>query len=155
DHGARASAASASGPAGGSESLEIEAIPKTVPYRLPRTTPRPRIDGVQPAFVTGPAGSEIHPDDAGRIFVHFLWDREGPTDDKSSLPMRALQANVPGSMVIPRVGWEVAVAFEDGDPDRPYVLGRVYNGKTPPPFPLPANKTVTALQSFSSPGGGG
>lgn len=134
--------------------VTVETIPKSVPFRLPRRTPRPRIEGVQAAVVTGPPGSEIHPDDAGRVFVRFFWDRLGPTDHRSSLPVRVMQPNLPGSMVIPRVGWEVAVAFEDGDPDRPYVLGRVYNAKSPPPVALPANKTMTVLRSFSSPGGG-
>lgn len=134
--------------------FSVEVIPKDVPYRLARRTPRPKINGVHEATVTGPAGSEIHPDENGRIFVRFVWDRGGPTDDGSSLPVRVSQPNMPGSMVMPRVGWEVAVAFEDGDPDRPYVLGRVYNGKTPPPVALPANKTMTSMQSFSSPGGG-
>jgi type VI secretion system secreted protein VgrG len=129
-------------------------IPKDTPYRLPRRTPRPRIDGVQAAIVTGPPGQEIHVDDAGRVNVRFFWDRSGPADHTSSLPVRVMQPNTPGSMVIPRVGWEVAVAFEDGDPDRPYVLGRVYNAATPPPVALPANKTMTVLRSFSSPGGG-
>jgi type VI secretion system secreted protein VgrG len=149
--GAEGPAEAGSRPA--SETLAVEAIPKDVPFRLPRVTPRPRIFGVQPALVTGAPGTEIYPDAAGRVFVRFFWDREGPGDHKSSLPVRVVQPNMPGSMVIPRVGWEVAIAFEDGDPDRPYVLGRVYNAKTPPPFPLPANKTVTALRSFSSPGG--
>jgi len=132
----------------------VEAIPKDVPYRLARVTPRPKINGVHEATVTGASGEEIHPDENGCIYVRFAWDRLGPTDDKSSLPVRVSQPNMPGSMVIPRVGWEVAVAFEDGDPDRPYVLGRVYNSKTPPPVALPANKTMTSMQSFSSPGGG-
>lgn len=135
-------------------SLVVTAVPRSVPFRLPRITPRPRIHGVEAAVVTGRPGAEIHPDAAGRVFVHFFWDREGPTDDKSSLPVRVLQPNMPGSMAIPRVGWEVAVAFEDGDPDRPYVLGRVYNAKSPPPVELPANKTMTMLRTWSSPGGG-
>ncbi|XXT15154.1 type VI secretion system tip protein TssI/VgrG [Sorangium sp. So ce429] len=140
-------------PESSAPSLLVEAIPKDVPFRLPRSTPCPRIRGVQPAVVTGPPGSEIHTDDAGRISVRFFWDRSGPTDHTSSLLVRVVQPNTPGSMIIPRVGWEVAVAFEDGDPDRPYVLGRVYNAKTPPPVALPANKTMTVLRTFSSPGG--
>ena len=35
--------------------------------------------------------------------------------------------------------------FEDGDPDRPLVLGRSYNGKQLPPLALPASKTVTSI----------
>ncbi len=131
----------------------ITAIAAEVPYRLERRTPRPRIHGVHPAVVTGATGEEIHTDDAAHVRVRFFWDREGPGDDKSSLPVRVLQNNLPGSMLIPRVGWEVVVAFEDGDPDRPYVLGRTYNAKEPPPYSLPANKTITSLATISSPGG--
>lgn len=131
----------------------VRAVPKQVPYRLPAITPKPRILGVQSAIVTGPPGEEIHVDAQNRVRVHFHWDREGPADHRSSLPVRVMQPNLPGSMLIPRVGWEVMVAFEDGDPDRPHVLGRPYNAKQPPPFGLPANKTMTALSTLSSPGG--
>src|SRR4029079_17826685 len=55
--------------------------------------------------------------------------------------------------LLPRVGWEVMVAFEDGDPDRPVIVGRAYNGRRPAPFALPANKTITSLATASSPGG--
>jgi type VI secretion system secreted protein VgrG len=133
--------------------LEVEVIPSSVPYRLPRITPRPRISGLQPVQVTGAAGEEIHVDAQGRVRVHFQWDRESVGDDKSSLPIRVMQPNTPGSMLLPRVGWEVLAAFEDGDPDRPYIVGRTYNAKQVPPFSLPGNKTVTAIGTFSSPGG--
>jgi type VI secretion system secreted protein VgrG len=132
----------------------VRAIPKELPFRLPRETRRPHIAGVHTALVTGPEGQEIHTDAAGRVTVHFHWDREGPRDHKSSLPIRVAQANVPGSMATPRVSWEVLVAFEDGDPDRPVVMGRVYNAKQPPPQSLPANKTVMSVGTFSSPGAG-
>src|SRR4029079_4644173 len=60
-----------------------------------------------------------------------------------------------GGMIIPRVGQEVVVEFLEGDPDRPLVTGRVYNGVNIPPYALPANKTITTMKSTSSPGGGG
>ncbi|MBK8255234.1 MAG: type VI secretion system tip protein VgrG [Polyangiaceae bacterium] len=142
-------------PTSGPVIAKIQAIPLDLPFRLPNVTPKPRLAGIQSAFVTGASGEEIHTDNAGRITVQFPWDLEGEPNDKSSLPVRVMQANMPGSMAIPRVGWEVMVAFEDGDPDRPLVVSRTYNGKFAPPYQLPANKTVTALQSYSSPGGGG
>lgn len=134
--------------------LWARAIPLAVPYRPPRTSRAPRVAGILPATVTGAPGDEIHTDAGGHVRVRFPWDRTGPTDDQASLPVRVMQANLPGSMLIPRVGWEVLVGFEDGDPDRPFVLGRSYNGKQLPPFGLPANKTMTALGTASSPGGG-
>ncbi len=132
----------------------LETIPSDVPYRLPRVTPRPIIHGIQSAKVTGPAGEEIHTDDQGRVNLKFPWDRDGPTDETSSLPIRVAQPNLPGPMIIPRVGWEVLVAFEDGDPERPIVVGKTYNAQQVPPQALPANKTVTSVSTWSSPGGG-
>jgi type VI secretion system secreted protein VgrG len=56
---------------------------------------------------------------------------------------------------IPRVGHEVLVAFVNGDPDCPLVVGRVHNARESVPFPLPENKTVSTWKSASSPGGKG
>ncbi len=140
--------------ADGGYALSVRAIPLSTPYRLPLRTPRPQAHGIQTATVTGASGAEIHPDDQGRVYVQFAWDREGQSDQNSSLPIRAAQPNTSGSLITPRVGWEVLTAFEDGDPDRPFVLGRVWNDKTPPPHSLPVNKTVTAVSTYSSPGGG-
>ncbi len=132
--------------------LEAQCVPLAVPYRLPRTTPRPQIAGLHSAIVTGAPGEEVHVDAQGRVRVRFQWDREGSGDHRSSLPVRVVQPNMPGSMLLPRVGWEVLVLFEDGDPDRPIILGRTYNAKQPPPHSLPANKTMTSFASSSSPG---
>ena len=132
----------------------IEATPVDLPFRLAQRTPRPRIQGVQSAVVTGPAGQEIHADEDGCVRVRFHWDRTGPTDGESSLPVRVVHPNLEGSMLLPRIGWEVWVAFENGDPDRPFIVGRAYNGAHPPPVALPANKTMTMLSTSSSPGAG-
>ena len=60
-----------------------------------------------------------------------------------------------GSHWIPRVGQEVVVSFEHGNPDRPLVLGCVYNGANAHPYPLPDHKTRTVFKTLSTPGGGG
>jgi type VI secretion system secreted protein VgrG len=130
----------------------FEALDATVAYRPPRVTPEPRIDNPLTGVVTGPAGADIHTDPIGRVKVHFHWDRRLPLDDDCSDWIPVLQDNTGHSVAIPRVGWEVVVHFLEGDPDRPVVLGRVYNGADPFPEPLPAQKTRSALKSLSSPG---
>jgi type VI secretion system secreted protein VgrG len=133
-------------------------VPKDVPYRLPRTTPKPFIPGIQTAVVTGPAGEEIHVDEHGRIKVKPHWDREASDDDTSSLFVRVQQpwaGSHWGHWWVPRMGMEVVLQFIDGDPDRPLVTGAVYNGTNHHPYPLPDEKTKSTIKSMSSPGGGG
>ncbi|MEP7120065.1 MAG: type VI secretion system tip protein TssI/VgrG [Byssovorax sp.] len=120
---------------------------------LPRAAPR--VTGLEPATTSGPAGEEIHVDDLGRVKLRFPWDRSGITDDKASYWVRCLQMGMGGTMLLPRVGWEVPVAYIDGDPDRPFVLGRTYNATMVVPYGLPGAAATTTLQSVTSPGGGG
>src|SRR5262249_26349093 len=106
--------------------------------------------------VVGPPGQEIYTDEFGRIRVQFHWDREGGFNDDSSRWMRVSQGwGGPGfgMISIPRVGTEVAVAFLEGDPDNPLVVGQVFSTTSPVPHKLPDNKTVTAWRGNSSPGG--
>ncbi|AKT37017.1 type VI secretion system Vgr family protein [Chondromyces crocatus] len=146
---------------GGEENValrnEFEGIPRAVAYGPPRRARKPRILGVQTAVVTGSSAQEqaLHVDEYGRIKVRFFWDRVGQQDHTASCWLRMAQVALGGSMSLPRVGWEVAVAFLDGDPDRPLALGRVYNVEKSPPYALPGAKTTSALKSMSSPGGGG
>jgi type VI secretion system secreted protein VgrG len=53
------------------------------------------------------------------------------------------------------VGDEVIVAYLDGDPDEPVIVGRVHNAKNILPVTLPAEKTVSLWRTKSSPGGKG
>jgi type VI secretion system secreted protein VgrG len=68
--------------------------------------------------------------------------------------MRCVQFGLGGSMLLPRVGWEVPVMYRDGNPDNPIVLGRVYNGETAVPYPLPDGMATTTFQSETYPGDG-
>ncbi|MBV1919420.1 MAG: type VI secretion system tip protein VgrG, partial [Pseudomonadales bacterium] len=114
---------------------------------------KPDAQGVTPAIVTGPAGEEIYTDEYGRVKVQFPWDREGSGNETSSCWLRVKQgwAGIEyGSNTIPRIGQEVIVSYENADPDRPLVTGRVYNGKNKTPYALPAHKTRTALKTQSS-----
>ncbi len=137
------------------ERLAFRAIPtaKTT-YRPPRVAPAVAAPGAQVAVTTGPPGKEIYPDKDGRVKVIFPWDRLGKPDDTSSLWIRTCQLPIGGSMLTPRVGWEVYLNFTDGDPDLPFVFGRMYNGKVPPPYELPKHKTRMSIQTATTPGGG-
>jgi phage baseplate assembly protein gpV len=58
-----------------------------------------------------------------------------------------------GAIAIPRIGQEVVISFEEGDPDRPMCIGMLYNDKTMPPYDLPDNKTQSGVKTNSSKGG--
>ncbi|UQA58483.1 type VI secretion system Vgr family protein [Polyangium aurulentum] len=121
------------------------------PHHRPPILGAPRLSHMESAVVTGAPGEEIHVDHLGRVKLRFLWDRSGVTDDRSSSWTRGLQWPLAGAMLLPRVGWEVAVGFLDGLPERPFVLGRLYNATAVHPYPLPASRAVTAVQSWTSP----
>ncbi|WP_205904670.1 type VI secretion system Vgr family protein [Diaphorobacter sp. HDW4A] len=138
--------------------ISFNVVPKTVPYRSQRTTPKPHTTGPQTAVVTGPGGEEIYTDKYGRVKVQFHWDRYGKNDENSSCWIRVSQTwagSNYGSMHIPRIGQEVIVDFLNGDPDYPIITGRVYNAMQMPPWDLPANKTQSGIKTHSSLGGAG
>lgn len=101
----------------------------------PRSTRKPVIHGCQTAVVTGAeGGKEIWTDKYGRVQVRFWWQDE---ESASSCWIRVATpwaGNGWGIQHIPRVGQEVVVTFLDGDPDRPLIVGSVYNPSNMPPF---------------------
>lgn len=120
----------------------IDAVPADVPWQAPQLTPRPVVHGLESAIVTGPSGEEIFTDEYGRVKVRFHWDRAGTPGEKSTCWMRVSQTGGLGNIILPRVGHEVLIDFLSGDPDRPIVVGRVFNKSHMPVYDLPANKTV-------------
>ncbi|APR86859.1 VgrG protein [Minicystis rosea] len=131
------------------------AIPTKKSAFRPARRERARVvPGVSTAVTTGPSGQEIHSDKHGRVKAQYMWDRLGAADETSSLWMRTSQLALGGSMLLPRVGWEVGIRHVEGDPDVPVVMNRLYNAVKPPPYPLPAGKARGALQTATTPGGG-
>ncbi|MDQ6703715.1 MAG: type VI secretion system tip protein VgrG [Pseudomonadota bacterium] len=136
-----------------------EVVPSDKTFRAPIVTPKPLVNGPQTAKVvarSGKDGEEIDVDDDGhgRIKVRFHWDR----DDKRSCWVRVAQmwaSSKWGGHFIPRIGMEVVIEFLEGDPDRPLVVGAVYNGDNKFPYSLPDNKTQSGIKSNTSKGGNG
>ncbi|HEY1379356.1 MAG TPA: type VI secretion system tip protein TssI/VgrG, partial [Gemmataceae bacterium] len=144
-------------------------IPFAQPFRPQRTSLKPFVQGTQTAVVVGPKGQEIFTDKYGRVKVQFHWDREGKNDGDSSCWVRVAQfwaGKRWGASFWPRIGQEVIVAFQEGDPDQPIVIGSVYNSDQMPPYlgdgPDTGNRSnhkndpkVCGVKSSTTPGGVG
>ena len=129
----------------------LSCIPKSNAIRPVAKTPKPFIHGMQTAVVVGPSGEEIYTDEHGRVKVQFHWDRDGVNDDKSSCWIRVSQTWAGkkwGAFFTPRIGHEVLVSFIDGDPDRPIIMGSVYNGDNQAPYA--AAKSQSGFKSHST-----
>lgn len=143
----------------------FECIPATVTFRPPRITPWPVMRGSQTARVVGPDGEEIHCDEFGRVKVQFHWDTLGFEAGQpkrfgadSSCFIRVSQSLAGGQyglLFIPRVGQEVVVDFLEGNPDKPLIVGSVFNKDHLPPYKLPDHKTRSVIKTHTSKGGGG
>ncbi len=119
----------------------FEALETSVPFRPERRTPRPRIHGFVTGTVQGPPGSTdaVSPflDDEGRYTVQFHFDAVlgDPTQRGSHLVRMAQPFGGTGhGMHFPlRPGTEVMIAFANGDPDRPIIVGAIPNAHTRTP----------------------
>lgn len=117
---------------------EFEAIPSTVPFRLPLKTPRPYISGYLPAEIESSDGNTASVDKYGRYKVELLFDSATHDQMKGSAWVRmATPYNGPGQSEdtgfhFPLLrGSEVMLAFMDGDPDQPVIVGVLNNSLTP------------------------
>ncbi len=136
----------------------FEIIPKLKPYRAQLVTPWPEVQGIHTAVVVGPKGEEIETDKYGRVKIKFHWDLRAANDDTVSVWVRTMMPWTGkgwGMIHVPRIGQEVVVQFEEGNPDRPIITGMLYNDATMPPYALPAHKTQSGVKTNSSKGGGG
>jgi uncharacterized protein involved in type VI secretion and phage assembly len=104
--------------------------------------------GRLPAVVPGVVTNNQDPDSLGRVKVSFPWLAEGEETAWARLvtPVAGAQR---GLFWLPEVGDEVLLAFEHGDPGRPYVLGGLWNGADTPPTDAGDGRDVRVLKSRS------
>ncbi len=131
------------------------AIPKDLAFRPLRTTPQAKQVGIQMGKVTGPSGAEVHPDARGRVRTQLHWDRRGNWNEKSGTWMRIAQRGAPGSMLLPRMGWNVTTFNEEGGVDVPSILNRIHDAEHPPAYGLPDNMTRVVFKTPTIGGGEG
>ncbi len=137
---------------------QFSAVPWDTPWRPDFEQQKPKLCGVQTATVTGPKGEEIYTDEFGRVKVQFHWDREGKKDEKTSCWIRVMHdwtGNGYGVVRLPRIGQEVQVSFEEGDPDKPLITGCLHNAEQKTTWEQPTHMTRSGLRTASTPGGQG
>lgn len=129
--------------------------------------PHPQL---QSAIVVGPSNEEVHCDTQGRVKVRFSGMRAedhahtngagASNTDADSAWVRVASSWAGtaaeggphfGALTLPRPGTEVLVAFMGGDPDKPVVIGQLYNNLAHPPHlgagGLPGNRYLSGLKS--------
>lgn len=135
-------------------------LPTKLRFRPAPLTPKPRIHGLHQAIVTAEefpedARPEINANDMGAVRIRFPWDSRPPEDgipSSRAVSVSQYWAGVGyGALHTPRVGHFVLAAFQDGDPDRPVVVGRLYSEQMPPPYDPSKEPTRTTWKSKSSP----
>ncbi len=117
--------------------ITFTAFKDDVEFRPIKETPKPKIYGVQPAIVVGPNGKEIYRNEDLAIKVKFYWDQYGKDADTCSCWIRVSQplaGSGYGTVLVSRIGQEVAVLFIDGNPDSPVIIGSLYNDQNKPPY---------------------
>lgn len=88
------------------------------------TTKSERWTGIYPAIVT----NNEDPDGMGRVKVKYPWFNDSLESGWARVVMEGA-GNKRGIQWLPEVNDEVAVGFEHGDMNFPYVLGGLYNGE--------------------------
>ncbi|RFP08084.1 type VI secretion system tip protein VgrG [Duganella sp. BJB475] len=132
---------------------------------------------MQSAIVVGPEGEEVHCDQMGRVKIRFPGTRAVDHEQASNAGASDTQTdsawvrvasnwagNGPGSLQqcgtigLPRIGTEVLVNFIGGDPDKPVIVGQLYNQQACPPAlsnvgDLPGNRYLSGIKSREIKGG--
>jgi len=113
--------------------VAVDAIPYSEDYCFrPALISRPKMAGTLPARVTSTQINDIygHIDRDGRYRVNMLFDRASWPPGEESLWVRQSRpyAGDTYGLHLPLLaGTEVAIGFEDGNPDRPYIAGVLHD----------------------------
>ena len=117
--------------------VSFEAIPyaENICFRPPLLA-KPQIAGTVPARVSSPQTNDPygHIDLEGRYKVSFLFDRDSwqPGEESVWLRLARPYAGDTHGLHLPLIpGTEVAIAFEQGDPDRPYIAHALHDSQHP------------------------
>ena len=117
--------------------VTLEGIPARAEYSFrPALLQKPVMAGMLPARITSTQEKDryAHIDNTGRYRVQFIADRdEWPAGEESLLvrQSRPYAGDTYGLHLPLLAGTEVAITFENGDPDRPYISGVLHDSAHP------------------------
>lgn len=94
-----------------------------------------------PGVVTGIVNSVDDPQGQGRLQLQFPWLSSSQLSSWAPVAA-ALAGKDRGAFLMPEVGDEVLVAFEQGDFDHPFVVGFLWNGVDTPPEKTNKNRII-------------
>lgn len=125
--------------------LDANAVPLNLAQIL--TAPGSHYYGVYPATVA----DNQDPDGQGRVRIRLPWspDSDGASYEAWARLATMMAGNNRGTWFIPEINDEVLVAFEGGDPARPYVVGALWNGSDSAPQSMDADNNVRVMVSRS------
>ncbi|EEQ3956757.1 type VI secretion system tip protein VgrG [Escherichia coli] len=123
----------------GSRKSALQVMLNAVPYSeivcwRPPLLPRPKITGTMTARVTSAKEGDIYAwqDASGMYRVKFDADRDDKNPGQESMPVRLAKpySGDAYGFHFPLIqGTEVAIAFEEGDPDRPYIAHALHDSR--------------------------
>lgn len=115
--------------------VTLAAVPysETLCWR-PALLPRPKVSGTMMARVTSAKANDIYAwqDTSGLYRVKFDADQDDKAQGQESMPLRLAKpygGDVYGIHFPLIQGTEVAIAFHDGDPDRPYIAHALHDSR--------------------------
>ncbi len=118
------------GPLGAGYWNGFTAIPRDARFRPRRRTPWPRVPGLMRAVVDGVDAMRSNIDELGCYRIKFPFDTKVRAPGRSSCPVRLITpygGPNEGFHFPLRAKSEVMIAFENGDPDRPVIVGPLYD----------------------------
>lgn len=130
---------------------EFTAIPSTTTFRPRRRTPRPNVPGVMRAVVDGVDTKRANIDEFGCYRIRFPFDTEQRNAGQASCPVRLITpygGQNEGFHFPLRATSMVMIAFENGDPDRPIIVGPLYDARQSSVV-TSANRTANVISTVT------
>ncbi len=121
---------------------------------------KPVVVGTQTAVVVGAAGkNKVSTNKMGQVKVRFHWDHLSPKDAAHTSAFVRVSYPAAGSqrgfVFTPRIGEEVVVSYENGNPEKPLILGGAYSHRNQTPHIKPSGSLADSIMDTAGMGNGG